>query len=114
MRGLRFGLVGCGAMGNVIVGHVIKRWGRKARWTGLCDTSAEAARALCTRWSVRIPIQKLDRLVAGADWVVEAASSSVVPGVLRHCLAKKKNLVVHRRFESSENLVISKEMKMCR
>ena len=90
---LRFGLVGCGAMGAVIARHLIARWKGKARWTGFHDASEEAARNLSAALGRRIPLRGLHELISGSDWVVEAASPSAVPVLLKLCLEKKKNLL---------------------
>ena len=91
---IRFGLIGCGAMGHVIVGHVLKRWKQKAQWTGVYDKSTEASRALCKRWKLTAPAKDLRQVVSKSDWVVEAASPSAVGEILRLCLVQKKNLIV--------------------
>ena len=91
---LNFGLVGCGAMGNVVARHLAMRWSGRARWVGLHDVSEAAARDLATVLRARIPSLSLMELLSVADWIVEAASPSAVPEILRGCLEKRKNLLV--------------------
>ena len=91
---LRFGLVGCGAMGQVIARHLATRWKGRARWVGFHDVREEAARNLATALGKRIPSRGLTELVSAADWIVEAASPSAVGEILRLCLGKRKNLLV--------------------
>lgn len=91
---LKFGLVGCGAMGRVIARHLLSRWKRRARWVALCDVSRQKAAEMAIKARVSAPVTALSKLVSASDWVVEAASAAAVPEILRQCIARKKNLLV--------------------
>ncbi len=91
---LRFGLVGCGAMGSVIAQHLLTHWKQRAKWTGFFDLREDRAKDLLQKLGIKIPVRKLTELVAQCDWIVEAASPAVVGDILRLCLLEKKNLLV--------------------
>ncbi len=91
---LKFGLVGCGAMGTVIVKYLAARWNTEARWAGLNDLDQDKAEKLAEVLGSHVACSDLSALVKNADWVVEAASPAAVPSVLKECLRNRANCLV--------------------
>lgn len=90
----RVGLVGCGAIGTAIAQALERDYPKVARIVALVDQSRAHARILQRQLARRPPLVSLPELIRRSDLVIEAASLSVAPHVVRLALASHRDVLV--------------------
>ncbi len=93
MRKKKVGVVGCGAIGSVVVEHLVGGMFPHLRLGGVCEVDPLRVEEVNRRWGVRV-VKDLDRLVSSVDLVLETAVVSVVRDVLELCIRHRKDLMV--------------------
>lgn len=91
---LRVGIVGCGTIGTQLSLALQRRYARVSRITALHDRDLSHAQALQRRLRHRPPIVPLPQLIRRADVVLEAASPSCVPSLVRRALRSGRSVMV--------------------
>lgn len=94
MPAVPVGLIGCGAMGRTLARTLQKRFRRQARLIGVHDQDPAQAQRLASSLTPPVPVLSLDRLIARAGLLVEAASPKAVAQILPKALAKRRPLLV--------------------
>ena len=87
----KLGIIGCGAMGRLIGLHVLDSLSSLYELTAVSSRTPEHALALGKELHVRA--LSAEQLIAECDMVVEAASASAMPGIVRSCLAAHKEVL---------------------
>lgn len=90
---LTVGIVGCGTIGSELC-RAIQRGNIKAILHGISDIDRGKAEQLAASLPTKPLILPLPELVANVDLVVEAATPTVVPELLKQCITNKKDLMV--------------------
>ncbi len=93
MKKMRVGVVGCGAIGSVVVDYLVKGRIPHLRLGGVCEIDPVRREEINRRWRIRA-VKDLARLVTSADLVVETAVVSVVRDLLGLCIRNQKDLMV--------------------
>lgn len=91
---IRLGLIGCGTIGTVIAKAVAERFAPSVKLNGICDEDKDRAAALRESLSMDVPVVRLGRLIKTNDIIVEAASPTVVPEVVRRAVLAGKDVMV--------------------
>ncbi|WP_418765155.1 aspartate dehydrogenase domain-containing protein [Mailhella sp.] len=87
----KLGIIGCGAMGRLIGRHVLEHLSTLYELTAVSSRTSEHASALGKELHVRV--LPAERLIEECDMIVEAASASAMPGIVRNCLAARKEVL---------------------
>ena len=85
------GIIGCGAMGRLIGLHVQKELPHLYHLGGVSSRTEEHAAKLSRELCV--PALPVDELIPRCDILVEAATASAMPRIVRSCLAAQKEVV---------------------
>jgi aspartate dehydrogenase len=91
---LRVGIVGCGTIGTRLALTLEREETERVCITALNDISPSAALNLQQALRSRPPILSLAQLIRRSQFIVEAASSSVVPDLLRRALHANRGVLV--------------------
>ncbi len=89
----KVGIIGCGAIGSVIAGHIAKGKVKHLSLKALFDLDVKKSGALAVKYKTNVA-KGLKELVSLSDLVVECAHVNVVKDALRHCISQKKDLLV--------------------
>ncbi len=93
MRAKKVGVIGCGAIGSVIIEHLAKGKIEHLRIDSAYDIDADRLTALANRFSFK-SAGGIEEIVNRVDLVVECAHVSVVRAVLESCIKEGKDLLV--------------------
>ena len=92
---LRVGLIGCGTIGCAFAEALQKPpLCEKARLVAVCDAKTGKAVSLARRFRPRPKVVSMEQVVRGSDMILEAASPSVVPSLLRQIRRTRRHLLV--------------------
>lgn len=83
----KVGILGCGAIGTETAKALCSEFKEKAVLHAICDTDSTAVRLFYDNIGRKIQVLEIDELCKQVDMVVEAASSDIVPELIR--LAEK-------------------------
>ncbi|MFH1259000.1 MAG: aspartate dehydrogenase [Elusimicrobiota bacterium] len=100
---LKFGLIGCGAIGTAIAQAILS--GKiPGKLAAIYDQDRIQAKNLSSRFGIKLSILPLAKLVGKVDFLIEAASTKAVPEVLREAIKQKKDLLIMSVGGLLENL----------
>jgi len=101
----KLGIIGCGAMGRLIGAHVREHLHEYYELYAVASRTGEHASTLAEKLGTTVlPVHEL---IEACDMVVEAASASAMPALVRACLAAQTEIVCLSvgGFALDENLV---------
>lgn len=93
MKTLRFGVIGCGAIGSQIA-RAIDRGIIPGKLVALCDLDREKTKNLLSSLKSKPEVTNLKRLVQIVDFVIEAAHPDAVKKISAEVFQAKKNLLI--------------------
>lgn len=88
----KLGIIGCGTMGRLIARQVGERLADLYRLEGVCSRTRAHAEAL-SRETGGVTVMEPEALIAACDVLVEASAASVMPSIVRSCLAARKEVI---------------------
>lgn len=94
IRKTAVGIVGCGAIGTELAKAIDRGFIQGAFLIGLSDRERPLAEELSRKCRRSVPILTLDKLIERSDLIIESAHVSVVPGLLKKAIQKRKNLLI--------------------
>ncbi len=93
-RGLRLGVVGCGAIGSTVA-RLLEKRGSSFRVAALFDAVPAQSQKLSLKLKSRPKVYfKLSDLIPKVDWILEAASVKAVPLLVPAALRHRKPVVL--------------------
>lgn len=90
---LRVGVVGCGTIGGEIC-RALDAGLVQATLAGISDVDLARAESLARSLKASVPVVPLADLIQASDLVVEAASRSAAPAIIRQALERSRDVVV--------------------
>ena len=91
---MKIGIIGCGAIGSVLVEFLVKDLEDKIDLIGVCDIDSKKIDDLSERINFKLCALPEDELIEKSDLIVEAAgietAETIIPKVIKSC----KNLMV--------------------
>ena len=94
-RPLRIGIAGCGAIGGSLARTIARDFRKQARISGLYDSDAKKAQRLARSLESRVKATgTLQRLIAGADLVIEAACARDSFFIAQEALRRGRDVLV--------------------
>lgn len=94
MKRLKIGLIGCGAIGSELARSVETRFFDKASLEAVCEIDETRAKDFVSKLKYIPQVCNVDDLVDRVDLVIESASLTIVPEVLRLAIEKGKDILV--------------------
>jgi aspartate dehydrogenase len=91
---IKVGIIGCGTIGSEIARACLGRLKDKVILSALCDADRKKCETLKNSLRNKAPILSIDGVVKVSNFVVEAASASISAGVLKKCIAARKDCLV--------------------
>ena len=90
----RIGIIGCGAIGTELAIAIDQNGVEGGRLVGVSDRVVHRAEKLSRQLQQAPPVLEIDTLVERSDLVVECAQASLVPGLLKKIIQKRKDLLI--------------------
>ncbi|MBD3245893.1 MAG: DUF108 domain-containing protein [Candidatus Omnitrophica bacterium] len=90
----RISVIGCGTIGQHILGFLHGQMNRYAEIVGVCDLEREKIVHWQQRSGITVPIVGLKTAIAESDMIVEAASQSAAERLLRELIPSRKELIL--------------------
>ena len=90
----KVGLIGCGTIGTGLARYIKTKLSARLSLAFLCDSNDNAARQLQKRYAPRAVRVSFDELLKKSDLIIEAATGSVVPQLVRKGLRTHKTILV--------------------
>jgi len=94
MNKMRVGIIGCGAIGAEIAKACEERLNRSFVLTSICDADSAKTEALKRLLKSGVKVCDTDTLIKDAQLVIEVASASISAGILKKCIAAKKDVLI--------------------
>ncbi len=94
LKRLKIGVIGCGAIGSELARSIETRFFDKATLEAVYEIDEERAKNFVSKLKYIPQLCNLEDLVDKVDLVIEAASLTVVPEVLRLAIEKGKDILV--------------------
>jgi len=91
---VRIGIIGCGAIGSKIAGHIDGKLRGKAKLVALSDIDEKAGRKLSVKLKSRPEVLSIGELIRIADLIIEAASAKVSGDIAKRAVRAGKDVMV--------------------
>jgi len=91
---IKTGIIGCGAIGEIIAGAIISKFSDTMELSGVCDIKEKKAAAMLSKFKTGASILDKAQLIEKCSLIIEAASSKVSYEIAREALEAGKDVLV--------------------